>query len=75
VPALYVAAEAYARRAPAHAVQSTGAPARARTALETERRAWLEKGMEAWRRIPNATPLVTTSLFLAFEPRSAATPE
>jgi len=75
VPALYVAAEAYARRAQALAVQSTGAPAGPRTALESERRAWLEKSLEVWRRIPNATPLVTTSLFLAFDPRSAATPE
>jgi tetratricopeptide (TPR) repeat protein len=75
VPALYVAAEAYARRAQALAVQATGAPAGARAALENERRAWLEKSLDVWRRIPNATPLVTTSLFLAFDPRSAATPE
>jgi len=75
VPALYVAAEAYARRAQALAVQANGAPAGARTALESERRAWLEMSLELWRRIPNATPLVTTSLFLAFDPRSAANPE
>jgi tetratricopeptide (TPR) repeat protein/tRNA A-37 threonylcarbamoyl transferase component Bud32 len=75
VPALYVAAEGYARRAQAFAVQAVGAPAGARESLETERRAWLAKSLAVWRRIPNATPLVTTSLFEAFNPFRAATPE
>ena len=75
VPALYVAAEAYARRAQALAVQATGAPAGGRAALEDERRALLGKSLDVWRRIPNATPLVTTSLFEAFDPVRAATPE
>ena len=75
VPALYVASEAYARRAQALAVEAARAPAAARAALDRERQEWLEKGLQAWQRIPNATPLVTTSVFLAFDPRRAATPE
>lgn len=75
VPALYVAAEGYARRAQILAAQAASSTAAERAALDAERRAWLEKSLAAWQRIPNPTPLVTTSIFLAFNPESAATPE
>jgi eukaryotic-like serine/threonine-protein kinase len=75
VPALYVAADGYARRAQILAAQAAGVPAGERAALDNERRAWLEKSLATWQRIPNPTSLVTTSIFLAFRPESAATPE
>jgi tetratricopeptide (TPR) repeat protein len=75
VPALYVAAEGYARRAQILAAQAAGSAPAERAALDAERRAWLEKSQAAWQRIAYPTSLVTTSIFLAFDPRSASTPE
>ncbi|HYL01221.1 MAG TPA: protein kinase [Steroidobacteraceae bacterium] len=75
VPALYVAAEGYARRAQILAAQAAGSAAAEHAALDAERRAWLEKSQAAWQRIAHPTSLVTTSIFLAFDPRSASTPE
>lgn len=75
VPALYVAAEAYARHAQILAVRAAGSAGDERVALEAEGRGWLNKSIEVWQRIPNPTSPVTPSIFLAFNPQSAATPE